>query len=62
MPCVVPDHSRPDYIATIDVDPESATYQQVIHRLPMPHLGDELHHSGEQTADHRYAVAGMFMV
>jgi selenium-binding protein 1 len=37
---------RPDYLATIDVDPQSPTYSQVIHRLPMPHLGDELHHSG----------------
>ncbi|PNH12676.1 Selenium-binding protein 1, partial [Tetrabaena socialis] len=46
IPCVIPDHSRPDYIATVDVDPESATHLQVIHRLPMPHLGDELHHSG----------------
>jgi methanethiol oxidase len=36
----------PDYLATIDVDPASPTYSQVIHRLPMPHLGDELHHFG----------------
>lgn len=36
----------PDYLATIDVDPNSPTYSQVIHRLPMPYLGDELHHFG----------------
>jgi selenium-binding protein 1 len=36
----------PDYLATIDVDPQSPTYSQVIHRLPMPYLGDELHHFG----------------
>lgn len=36
----------PDYLATIDVDPDSPTYSQVIHRLPMPYLGDELHHFG----------------
>ena len=29
LPCVVPDHSRPDYLATVDVDPTSATYSQV---------------------------------
>ncbi|KAK9830616.1 hypothetical protein WJX81_005797 [Elliptochloris bilobata] len=46
LPCVVPDGSRPDYLATVDVDPASSSYSQVIHRLPMPHLGDELHHSG----------------
>lgn len=36
----------PDYLATIDVDPTSKTYSQVIHRLPMTHRGDELHHCG----------------
>eukprot|EP00775_Hariotina_reticulata_P012725 gene12725-12855_t len=47
VPCIIPDQkSRPDYLATVDVDPESSTYSQVIHRLPMPHIGDELHHSG----------------
>ncbi len=37
---------KPDYLATIDVDPDSKTYSQVIHRLPMPNVGDELHHFG----------------
>ncbi|KAI9114894.1 hypothetical protein K1719_013907 [Acacia pycnantha] len=37
---------KPDYLATIDVDPNSPTYSQVIHRLPMPNIGDELHHTG----------------
>ncbi|KAL0358489.1 UNVERIFIED_CONTAM: Selenium-binding protein 2 [Sesamum angustifolium] len=37
---------KPDYLATIDVDPSSPTYTKVIHRLPMPYVGDELHHSG----------------
>ena len=36
----------PDYLATIDADPDSPTYSQVIHRLPMPNVGDELHHFG----------------
>ncbi|MBI4719010.1 MAG: selenium-binding family protein [Planctomycetes bacterium] len=38
--------AEPDYLATVDVDPGSATYGRVIHRLPMPNLGDELHHFG----------------
>lgn len=38
--------ARPDYLATIDLDVSSATYGQVIHRLPMPYVGDELHHFG----------------
>lgn len=37
---------KPDYLATIDVDPKSKAYGQVIHRLPMPNVGDELHHFG----------------
>ena len=36
----------PGYLATIDVDPASPTYSQVIHRTVMPNLGDELHHFG----------------
>jgi selenium-binding protein 1 len=35
-----------DYLATIDVDPASLTYAQVIHRTTMPNIGDELHHFG----------------
>jgi len=38
--------ARPDYLATVDVDPASPTYASVIHRLPMRAAGDELHHLG----------------
>ena len=34
---------EPDYLATVDVDLTSLTYSQVIHRTPMPNVGDELH-------------------
>ncbi len=37
---------KPDYLATVDVDPASATYSQVVARTEMPQIGDELHHSG----------------
>lgn len=37
---------EPDYLATVDVDPNSPTYSQIIHRLSMPYIGDELHHFG----------------
>ena len=37
---------KPDYLATIDADPESTEYSKVIHRLEMPGIGDELHHTG----------------
>lgn len=37
---------QPDYLATVDVDPSSPTYSQVVQRVAMPHAGDELHHFG----------------
>lgn len=43
IPCA---ENQPDYLATIDIDPNSATYQQVIHRLYVPNINDELHHFG----------------
>lgn len=49
IPCIVPPDRRnkdPDYLVTVDVDPNSPTYSQVIHRLYMPNTADELHHSG----------------
>lgn len=39
-------NKRPDYLATVDVNPESPTYSQVVGRFDMPHPGDELHHYG----------------
>src|SRR5262245_8027744 len=36
----------PDFLATVDLDPASAKFGQVIHRLPLPTPGDELHHFG----------------
>ncbi|KAG8197127.1 hypothetical protein JTE90_011290 [Oedothorax gibbosus] len=35
-----------DFIATIDLDPQSSTYSKIIHKLEVPNLGDELHHTG----------------
>lgn len=37
---------KPDYLAVVDADPDSKTYSQVVHRLRMPQVGDELHHFG----------------
>ncbi|KAL3160862.1 Methanethiol oxidase [Trebouxia sp. C0009 RCD-2024] len=46
IPAVQPRTDKPDYLMTVDLDPHSSTYSQVIHRLPMTHKNDELHHSG----------------
>jgi selenium-binding protein 1 len=39
---------EPDFLAVVDVHPESDTYSHIIYRLPMPNVGDELHHYGWQ--------------
>lgn len=41
--------SKPDCLATIDCDPNSPTYSQIVHKLEMPNTGDELHHFGWNT-------------
>src|SRR5947209_4832795 len=38
--------ARPDALAVLDVNPQSATYGQLINRLDLPFPGDELHHFG----------------
>ena len=52
------DVKKPDYLATIDVDPSSSKYGQVIHRLPMPNVGDELHHFGWNTCSSCHGQEG----
>tara|TARA_Y100000588_G_scaffold271860_1_gene287645 strand:+ start:414 stop:917 length:504 start_codon:yes stop_codon:yes gene_type:complete len=56
---------KPDYLATIDADPESPTYSKVISRLEMLGIGDELHHlgwnacsscHGDPTKERRYLI------
>ncbi|NXO63940.1 SBP1 oxidase, partial [Phainopepla nitens] len=37
---------QPDFLATVDLNPRSCHYGQVIHRLPVPNLKDELHCAG----------------
>jgi selenium-binding protein 1 len=41
-----PDGSRPDALAVVDVDRDSTSFGQVVHRLDMPNAGDEFHHFG----------------
>ncbi len=38
--------TRPDGLATVDLDPDSSTYGEVVNTLDMPETGDELHHFG----------------
>ena len=50
---------KPDYLATVDVDPNSPTFSKVIHRLDMPNIGDELHHMGWNACSSCHDDAGM---
>ena len=50
---------KPDYLATIDIDPESPNYSQVIRRLEMPGIGDELHHMGWNACSSCHGDSGM---
>lgn len=47
--CVVPPESRsrrPDYLVTVNIDPKSKDYCKVIHRMYLPNVSDEVHHTG----------------
>lgn len=44
--CIHTDENKPDVLSTVDLDPSSPTYCQIIHKLRMYHVADELHHSG----------------
>lgn len=66
IPC---NEDQPDYLATIDIDPNSPNYQQVIHRLYIPNKNNELHHFGwnacsschdDQSKQRRFIVLGGF--
>src|SRR5260221_11036618 len=48
----------PDYLATVNVGPASATYRQVIHPTPLPGLDDELHHFGCNASTSMHADGG----
>lgn len=61
-------NGRSDYLATVDVDPQSPTYCQVVNRLYMPEPGDELHHFGwnacvscpDRESAHKYLIVPGF--
>lgn len=38
--------ANPDALTVLDVNPQSSTYSQLVGRLDMPNVGDELHHFG----------------
>ncbi len=47
-----------DRLVAVDVDPASRAYGQVVHRVTMPYLGDELHHYGWNVCSSCYGQPG----
>lgn len=41
-----PERQQPDGIAVVDLDPTSSSYSRIVGTVPMPNVGDELHHFG----------------
>lgn len=41
-----PGRTRPDGMAVVDVNPESSSYAQIISKVDVANVGDELHHFG----------------
>ena len=56
--CAGTAQKKPDYLATVDVDPDSKTFSKVVHRTPVNHLDDELHHSGWNTCSSCHGDGG----
>jgi selenium-binding protein 1 len=50
---------QPDFLAVVDVHPDSDTCGKIIHRTAMPYSGDELHHYGWQTCSSSFQCHGV---
>jgi selenium-binding protein 1 len=48
-----------DFLAVVDVDPDSDTYAEIIDRVEMPNRGDELHHFGWNACSSSCHVGGL---
>jgi selenium-binding protein 1 len=52
--------SDPDFVAVIGADPGQPDFGQIVHRMDMPNVGDELHHFGYSADQRRLIVPGLF--
>lgn len=53
------DIDEPDFVAVVDLDPDSETYCEIIDRVEMPNRGDELHHFGWNACSSSCHVEGL---
>jgi selenium-binding protein 1 len=50
----------PDFIAVVGADPEYDDFGEIVNRVDMPNVGDELHHFGYSADQQRLIVPGLF--
>jgi selenium-binding protein 1 len=50
----------PDFVAVIGADPRRSDYGEIVNRIDMPNVGDELHHFGYSVDQRRLIVPGLF--
>ena len=50
----------PDFIAVIGADPQQSDFGEIVNRVDMPNVGDELHHFGYSADQQRLIVPGLF--
>lgn len=53
------DVDAPDFLAVVDLDPDSETYTEIIDRVEMPNRGDELHHFGWNACSSSCHIGGL---
>jgi methanethiol oxidase len=52
--------SDPDFVAVIGADPDRSDFGEIVNRIDMPNVGDELHHFGYSPDQRRLLVPGLF--
>ena len=52
--------SDPDFVAVIGADPQQPDFGEIVSRVDMPNVGDELHHFGYSADQQRLIVPGLF--
>jgi len=50
----------PDFVAVIGADPRRSDFGEIVNRVDMPNVGDELHHFGYSADQDRLIVPGLF--
>ena len=52
--------SDPDFVTVVGADPRRKDFGQIVNRVDMPNVGDELHHFGYSSDQKRLIVPGLF--